>query len=640
MTDDLRAKKPATSFVRADLEAFGASLPPDDGTDAADVAQGFIATRTEPVIEKIHPNPWLPISWDLSKSDFVQGPCPDTVNPSLWRQAGFNAQHGLYEVIDGFYQVRGFDTSTATFIRGNKGWVVIDPLTTTETARAAFELVTEHLGSRPVTAVIYTHSHVDHFGGILGMVEQERIDAGEVPIVAPEGFLREAVAENLLAGPAMGRRAMYQFGMLLPWDEQGHVDQGLGKGVPTGSSALVPPTIEITETGQELVLDGIRVEFQLTPETEAPAEMHFYFPEHRALCMAENCTGTMHNVLTLRGALVRDALMWSRYIDEALDRWGEVSDVVFASHGWPHWGGEAVRGYLTRQRDLYRWLHDQAMRLINLGHTPNEISAAIDLPPGLWDDYLCHGYYGTVSHNVRAVYQRYLGFYDGHPSSLEPYEPVEAGNRYVDFMGGMDHLLEQARVSYEAGDHRWVAEVLRHAVFADPSCEEARLLQADAFEQLAYRAESGPWRDIYLTGAQELRNGSLTLESTSRPRPELVTGMDLQQAFDLIAASLDGPAAVAVGPLAVNWHITDQDTAVRIELSNGTMHSVPNRTYPTPDVMVRGDRAAIERMIAEGATVDALLDDGSLVAEGNVNGLRSLFACVTPFPRFYNIIEP
>ncbi len=325
MTDDLRAKKPATSFVRADLEAFGASLPPDDGTDAADVARGFIATRTEPVIEKIHPNPWLPISWDLSKSDFVQGPCPDTVNPSLWRQAGFNAQHGLYEVIDGFYQVRGFDTSTATFIRGNEGWVVIDPLTTTETARAAFELVTEHLGSRPVTAVIYTHSHVDHFGGILGMVEQERIDAGEVPIVAPEGFLREAVAENLLAGPAMGRRAMYQFGMLLPWDEQGHVDQGLGKGVPTGSSALVPPTIEITETGQELVLDGIRVEFQLTPETEAPAEMHFYFPEHRALCMAENCTGTMHNVLTLRGALVRDALMWSRYIDEALDRWGEVS---------------------------------------------------------------------------------------------------------------------------------------------------------------------------------------------------------------------------------------------------------------------------------------------------------------------------
>ncbi len=640
MTTDPRAPKAAEAQTRDDLAAFAASLPPDDGSDAANVARGFIATRQEPVIEKLLPNPWQPVSWDLSKSDFVHGPCPDTVNPALWRQAGFNAQHGLYEVCDGFYQVRGFDTSSVTFIRGDVGWVVIDPLTTQESAAAAYELVTEHLGQRPVTAVIYTHSHLDHYGGILGVVSQERIGAGEVPIVAPDGFLREAVSENVVAAPVMGRRAMYQFGMLLPWSEHHHVDQGLGKGVSTGSSALVPPTIDIVETGQELVLDGVRVEFQLTPESEAPAEMHFYFPDHKALCMAENCTATMHNVLTLRGALVRDALLWSRYIDEALDRWGDEAELVFASHGWPHWGGDDVREYLVNQRDLYRWLHDQAMRLTNLGFTPNEIAARIDLPPGLWADWRCHGYYGTVSHNVRAVYQRYLGFYDGHPSSLEPYEPVEAGKRYVDFMGGMDRLLEQAQASFEAGDHRWVAEVLRHAVFADPSCEEARLLQADAFEQLAYRAESGPWRDIYLTGAQELRNGSLTLESTSRPRPEMVAGMDLQQAFDLIAASLDGPAAVAVSPLTVNWYVTDQDTAVRIELSNGTMHSVPDRTYRTPDVMVRGDRAAIERIIAEGTTLDSLLDDGSLVAEGNVTGLRSLFDCITPFPRFYNIIEP
>ena len=640
MSDDPRAHKPATDQTRADLEAFALSMPADDGSDAADVARGFIATRAEPVIEKIHPNPWLPISWDLSKSDFVHGPCPDTVNPSLWRQAGFNSQHGLYEVIDGFYQVRGFDTSTVTFIRGDEGWVVIDPLTTTETARAAFDLVTEQLGERPVTAIIYTHSHVDHFGGILGVIDQERLDSGEVPIVAPEGFVREAVAENLLAGPAMGRRAMYQFGMLLEWSEHGHVDQGLGKGVPTGSSALVPPTIEITETGQELVLDGVRVEFQLTPESEAPAEMHFYFPDHRALCMAENCTGTMHNVLTLRGALVRDTLMWSRYIDEAMDRWGDVSDVVFASHGWPHWGTEAVTGYLSRQRDLYRWLHDQSMRLINLGHSPNEISAQIDLPPGLWADYHCHGYYGTVSHNVRAVYQRYLGFYDGHPSSLDPYEPIEAGARYVDFMGGMDQLLEQARASFEAGDHKWVAEVLRHAVFADPSCEEARLLQADAFEQLAWRAESGPWRDIYLSGAQELRHGSLSIESVSRPRPELVTGMDLQQAFDLIAASLDGTAAAILGPLAINWHLADVADTARLELSNGTLHSRPGATHPTADVTVHGDRSQLDRIFSSETTMADLLDEGSVVADGDADGLRALFACVTDFPRFYNIIEP
>ena len=640
MTDDPRAHKPATARTRADIEAFATSLPPDDGTDAADVARGFIATRTDPVIDKIEPNPWLPISWDLSKSDFVHGPCPDTVNPSLWRQAGFNAQHGLYEVIDGFYQVRGFDTSTVTFIRGHEGWVVIDPLTTTETARAAFELVTEQLGERPVTAVIYTHSHMDHFGGILGVVSQERIDSGEVPIVAPEGFVKEAVSENLLAGPAMGRRAMYQFGMLLDWDQHGHVDQGLGKGVPTGSSSLVPPTIEITETGQELVLDGVRIEFQLTPESEAPAEMHFYFPDHRALCMAENCTGTMHNVLTLRGALVRDTLMWSRYIDEAMDRWGDVSDVVFASHGWPHWGAEAVNGYLTRQRDLYRWLHDQSMRLINLGYSPNEISANIDLPPGLWADYHCHGYYGTVSHNVRAVYQRYIGFYDGHPSSLDPYEPVEAGRRYVDFMGGMDQLLTRARQSYQAGDHRWVAEVLRHAVFADPTCDEARLLQADAFEQLAYRAEAGPWRDIYLSGAQELRNGSIAIESINRPRPELVTGMDLQQAFDLLAASLDGVAAAAIGPLATDWYLDDTGDTVRLELSNGTLHSLPGATHASADVVVHGDRSQLNRLFGSDATGASLLDEGAITAEGDTDRLLALFACVTDFPRFYNIIEP
>ena len=640
MTIDPRLHKQATARTRADLQAFTASLPPDDGTDAADVARGFIATRTNPVIDKIEPNPWLPISWDLSKSDFVHGPCPDTVNPSLWRQAGFNAQHGLYEVIDGFYQVRGFDTSTVTFIRGDEGWVVIDPLTTTETARAAFELVTEQLGERPVTAIIYTHSHIDHFGGILGVVSKERIDAGEVPIVAPEGFVKEAVSENLLAGPAMGRRAMYQFGMLLDWDEHGHVDQGLGKGVPTGSSSLVPPTIEITETGQELVLDGVRIEFQLTPESEAPAEMHFYFPDHRALCMAENCTGTMHNVLTLRGALVRDTLMWSRYIDEAMDRWGDVSDVVFASHGWPHWGAEAVNGYLTRQRDLYRWLHDQSMRLINLGYSPNEISANIDLPPGLWADYHCHGYYGTVSHNVRAVYQRYIGFYDGHPSSLDPYEPVEAGRRYVDFMGGMDQLLTRARQSYQAGDHRWVAEVLRHAVFADPTCDEARLLQADAFEQLAYRAEAGPWRDIYLSGAQELRNGSIAIESINRPRPELVTGMDLQQAFDLLAASLDGVAAAAIGPLATDWYLDDTGDTVRLELSNGTLHSLPGATHASADVVVHGDRSQLNRLFGSDATGASLLDEGAITAEGDTDRLLALFACVTDFPRFYNIIEP
>ena len=640
MSDDSLQPKPATDHTRAAIDSFAATLPPDDGTDAANVARGFIATRSEPVIERYAPNPWQPHSWDLSRSDFVHGPVPETVNPSLWRQAGFNARHGLYEVCDGFYQVRGFDTSNATFIRGKTGWVVIDPLTTAETAAAAYELVTEHLGHRPVSAVIYTHSHLDHYGGILGMVERERVDSGEVPVVAPDGFLAEAVAENVVAAPAMGRRAIYQFGMLLPWNEYGHVDQGLGKGVPTGSSALVAPTVEITETGQELVLDGVRIEFQLTPESEAPAEMHFYFPDYRALCMAENCTGTMHNVLTLRGALVRDALRWSRYIDEALDRWGEVTDVVFASHGWPHWGPEAVSGYLIRQRDLYRWLHDQAMRLANLGYTPNEIAASIQLPEGLWADYLCHGYYGTVSHNVRAVYQRYLGYYDGHPSSLDPYEPVEAGRRYVEFMDGMEALLVKARAAYEGGDYRWVAEVLRHAVFADPSCQEARLLQADAFEQLAYRAESGPWRDIYLTGAQELRNGAIDVPVLQRPRLEVVRGMTLQQMFDFLAVKVDGPAAALIGPLAVNWVLPDVDDSVRLELSNGTMHSRPGTRHAEPDAVVTADRSVLEHLIATGEEFADLVEAGAITVEGDADRVSALFGNLHDFPLFWNVIEP
>ncbi|MEL7209676.1 MAG: alkyl sulfatase dimerization domain-containing protein, partial [Actinomycetota bacterium] len=429
-----------------------------------------------------------------------------------------------FEVAEGFYQVRSLDTSVATFIRGDHGWVVVDPLTTTETARAAFALVTEHLDDVPVTAVIYTHTHVDHYGGILGVVDRDRIEAGEVPVVAPEGFLQAAVAENVAAGAAMGRRATYQYGMLLPWDERGHVDQGLGKGVPVGTISMVPPTIEITETGQELVLDGICIEFQLTPDTEAPAEMHFYFPDRDILCLAENCTGTMHNVLTLRGAVVRDALRWSRYIDEAIDRWGDRVEISFASHSWPRWGREDVIGHMSRQRDLYRWIHDEALRLANLGWFPDEIAEEIELPPGLWADWSCHGYYGTLSHNVRAVYQRYLGWYDGHPASLEPHPPVEAARRYVEFMGGMDDLLGKARASYDEGDYRWVAEVLRHAVFADPGHVGARRLQADAFEQLGYQAEAGPWRDVYLMGAQELRSGTLDVDFAIRPDREAASG--------------------------------------------------------------------------------------------------------------------
>ena len=640
MEEENPEPKEATEYTKKKNTDFRKTLPMDDGTDASNVARGFIATRKNPIIEKQEPNAWQPISWDLSKSDFVKGQAPETVNPSLWRQAGLNAQHGLYEICEDFYQVRGFDTSNVTFIRGETGWVVIDPLTTAETAAAAYELVTEHLGFREISAVIYTHSHLDHYGGILGIIERSRIEKENIPIVAPEGFLHEAVAENVIAAPVMGRRATYQFGMLLPWNEKGHVDQGLGKGIPTGSSALVPPTIEITETGQELTLDGVKIEFQLTPESEAPAEMHFFFPEYEVLCMAENCSGTMHNVLTLRGALVRDSLQWSRYIDEAIDRWGDSSQIVFASHGWPHWGQEAVKGYLTRQRDLYGWLHDQAMRLANLGYTPNEIAAEVDLPPGLWDDYMCHGYYGTVSHNVRAVYQRYIGFYDGHPSSLDPFTPVDAGKKYVDFMGGIDALLEKARAAFESGDYRWVAEVLRHAVFADPQNNQVRLLQADAFEQLAYQAESGPWRDIYLTGAQELRNGSINIPVLQRPRLEVAKGMTLGQIFDFLAVKVDGPSAIKLGPVLINWSFTDTGETALLELSNGTLHSKIGSFSKSADVIVSSSRDVIEELIATEYSLSQAIGDERVKISGDSEKILNLWETFTDFPLFWPIIEP
>ena len=472
------------------------------------------------------------------------------------------------------------------------------------------------------------------------MRERSRIEEGNIPIVAPEGFLREAVAENVIAAPVMGRRATYQFGMLLPWNEKGHVDQGLGKGIPTGSSALVPPTIEITETGQELVLDGVKIEFQLTPESEAPAEMHFFFPEYKALCMAENCSGTMHNVLTLRGALVRDSLQWSRYIDEALDRWGDSSEIVFASHGWPHWGKTAVRGYLTRQRDLYRWLHDQAMRLANLGYTPNEIAEQVSLPPGLWDDYMCHGYYGTVSHNVRAVYQRYIGFYDGHPSSLDPLTPVEAGKKYVDFMGGIEELIEKARNAFESGDYKWVAEVLRHAVFADPENDGARLLQADAFEQLAYQAESGPWRDIYLTGAQELRNGSIDVPVLQRPRLEVAKGMTLGQIFDFLAVKVDGNKAIKLSPMLVHWSFTDTGETAQLELSNGTLHSKIVTSSESSEISLRSSRNVLEELISTEYSLLQAIDEERIEVQGETEKILQFWETLTNFPLFWPIIEP
>jgi linear primary-alkylsulfatase len=434
---------------------------------------------------------------------------PPTVHPSLWRMARLNSIHGLFEVAPRIYQVRGYDISNVTFVEGERGVIVIDPLISTECAAAALELYRRHRGAREVSAVIYSHSHVDHFGGVKGVVSEEAVRAGEVPVWAPVEFLRHAASENVLAGTAMARRASYMFAPRLPRGPRGQVDAGIGKSTSSGTITLIGPTHEVAATGQEELIDGVRFLFQLVPDSEAPAEMNFLLADMRALCIPENATHCLHNVLTPRGAPVRDALAWSKYLGEAIELFGERCELMFAQHHWPRWGRERVIAFLAQHRDLYRYLHDQTLRLANRGLTPTEIAAELTLPDRLARSWACRGYYGTVSHNTRAVYQRYLGFFDGNPAHLDPLTPVDAARRHVELAGGLDQLLAHARAALEQGEHRWAAELASHAVFAEPSCAEARALEAEALEQLGYQAESAVWRNIYLVGAHELREWTL-----------------------------------------------------------------------------------------------------------------------------------
>ncbi len=511
------------------------------------------------------------VVWDLEAYSYLDGDCPATVNPSLWRQAQLCAKHGLFEVTDGIYQVRGMDISNMTIVEGDTGVIVIDPLISAETAAASIALYRKNRGNRPVTGVIYTHSHADHFGGVKGVLPD---GAGEVPILAPEGFLEHAVSENVYAGVAMNRRAVYMYGAVLDRSPTGQVSTGLGIATSAGSLGLIAPTTDITHTGQEEVIDGVRMVFQITPGTEAPAEMNFYFPAHRALCMAENATHNLHNLLTLRGALVRDPRLWSRYLDEAMELFAAGTDVAFASHHWPTWGARNVISYLSQQRDLYAYLHDQALRMLNKGSTGMEIAEDFQLPPALEAAWHTHGYYGSVSHNVKAIYQRYMGWFDGNPTSLWQHPPQAAAARYVDVIGGQQAVLDKARSYADSGDLRFAAELLKHAVFADPDDTTAREALAGVYERLGYGAENATWRSFYLSGALELRHGI-------KPAPlgDLGAGMaaalTVEQLFDTLAIRVDGPRAASQA-LVIDWHITDTGSTVRLALSNGALIQTEN----------------------------------------------------------------
>lgn len=624
----------ATDATRAAIDAMASTLPMHDRQDVDDATRGFIGRSEQRRITTADGRP----VWDLDAYDFLRGvDAPDTANPSLWRQGQLLIEDGLFEVVPGIYQLRGYDLSVMSVIEGETGVIVIDPLISEETAAAAFALYREHRGDRPVRAMIYTHSHADHFGGVKGIISQEQVDAGEVQVIAPEGFLQHAVAENVFAGTAMLRRAGYMYGAALERGPAGQIGTGLGQTTSSGTVSLIAPTLDITHTGQTLTVDGVKIVFQMTPGTEAPAEMNFYFPAHRALCTAENTSHTLHNVLTIRGAVVRDAHSWAHYLTETISLFGDELEVVFASHHWPTWGRDRSVEFLAMQRDMYLYLHDQTLRMINQGYTGAEIAELLQTPPALAQQWHTHGYYGSVSHNVKAIYQRYMGWYDANPANLWPHPPEAVAQRYVRAMGGRDGALAVAREAWDDGDYRWCAEVGKHLVFADDTDHEARLLLADALEQLGFGAENGTWRNAYLAGATELRSGNFGTPATTSP--DLAYSLSVSQVFDSIAVRVDGPRAWDEH-LQIAWNITDDGTTYLIELCNGALH---HRTITDPPEDVTTftlTRPSLIGLVTGQLDLGAALADGTVAIDGDPAVLVTLVGLLAPVDPDFDIVTP
>ncbi|MDG4820836.1 alkyl sulfatase dimerization domain-containing protein [Asanoa sp. WMMD1127] len=607
-----------------------ADYPYDDQRDFANARRGRLAALDPAVVHGADGA----VVWDNDSYAFLAGERPDTVHPSLWRQSSLVVEHGLFEVVDGIYQVRGLDLSNVTFVEGDSGVIVIDPLISVETAVAALRLYRSQRGDRPVSAVIYTHSHVDHFGGVRGVVTQDDVDSGRVPVIAPAGFLEHAIAENVYAGVAMARRAGYMYGAALPRNPRGGVGAGLGQTTSTGTVSLIPPTVDVTHTGQELTVDGVRMVFQLAPDSEAPAEMHFLFPDRRALCMAENATHTLHNLLTLRGAVVRDPHEWAGHLTRAIEMFAGQADVLFASHHWPTWGADDIGEFLGLQRDLYAYQHDQTVRLMNRGATGIEIAELLELPPALRAAWHTHGYYGSISHNVKAIYQRYLGWYDGNPARLWQHPPQAAAHRYVEFMGGADAVVEKARRCADEGDLRWAAQVLDHVVFAQPDHAAGRSLLADVLERLGFGCENGTWRNSYLSGAVELRDGNFGTP-TATSSPDMAAQLPPRMLFDAVAVRVDGPRAWALD-LALRWHFPDHGESYRTTLRNGVFTAVQDGAGDV-GVTLTVPRAALVHLAT--ADFDGAAGAG-MTLDGDREVLRQLAGVLDPGDPRFAIVEP
>jgi alkyl sulfatase BDS1-like metallo-beta-lactamase superfamily hydrolase len=623
--------KPATPTIVAQQQEVLRTLPFADTQDFEDATRGLVARRQPNGVTA----PDGTVLWDNDTYAFLQGDAPDTVNPSLWRQSRLNAVEGLFEVVPGIYQVRGMDLSNTTFVEGDTGVIVIDTLLSNETGAAALALYREHRGDRPIKAIVYTHSHADHFGGTKGFVSQEDVDAGRVRIYAPEGFLEHAVSENVYAGVAMNRRAAYMYGAALARGPQGQVGAGLGQTISTGEVSLIAPTDLVSTTGHEEVVDGVRLVFQMAPGTEAPAEMLIYLPEFHALCAAEDATHTLHNLLTLRGAVVRDPHAWAHYLTETVDLFGGDIEVVFASHHWPTWGRERVVTFLRNQRDIYAYLHDQTLRLLNKGLTGPEIAEEITLPPALENAWNARGYYGSVSHNVKAIYQRYLGWFDGNPAHLWEHAPVERAKRYAKLAGGVDALVANAREAFDAGDYRWAAEAANHAVFAEPDHAAARELLADTYEQLGYGSENGTWRDFYLSGATELRDGQFGTP-TETNAPDVIANLSPEMLFDAVAIQVNGPAAWDLD-LSIDVVVTDTDQRYRVWLAHGVLSYSAAPQEGDADATITATRASLPALAA--GNPEALAAAGIAVS-GDASALGRLTSVLDPGDKNFSIVTP
>ncbi|WP_349604808.1 alkyl sulfatase dimerization domain-containing protein [Cupriavidus sp. DF5525] len=628
--------KPASAFTASSNAAVLQQLPFSDRADYESVRRGLVA----PFRGEIR-NAAGQVIWNTADYEFQQAPnSPDSVNPSLWRMAQLNANAGLFQVTDRLYQVRGLDLSNMTIVEGERGIIVVDPLISTETARAALDLYYGHRPGKPVVAVIYTHSHVDHFGGVRGVVDEADVKAGKVAIYAPAGFMQEAVSENVFAGTAMFRRAIYQAGSGVPRDARGQVDTGIGKGGSSGGTiSLIAPTELIHERYEARHIDGVEFEFQLTPGTEAPAEMNFYLPQMRALCMAENATRTMHNILTPRGAPVRDPKAWGKYLDESLVRYGDRAEVMLAQHNWPTWGGERIRTMMADQRDMYTFLNDRTLHLLNQGLTPMEIAEAMQKLPGeLEKKWYTRGYYGSLSFNARAVYQRYLGFYDANPANLNPLPPAQAARRYVQAMGGPDNVLRLVREAIDKGEYRWATQLGNHLVFADPQNRAAREAQADALEQLGYQSENSLWRNMYLTGARELREG-VPPASASRNTADLVRALEPAMFFDYMAVRLDSDKAQG-HDMTLNWVFSDTGQPFALTLRNGVLTYRENSRHASADVIVKMSKPTLDRINLRQLDLPTALRQGKVKVEGDAKKLSELMAMLTTFDPAFGIVVP